>query len=365
MTGRPTLTRRILAAQVLVVIAMAVAIVAVAAAIGPAEFDRHMLLAGHADDGVLPHAEEAFRSAGLTALTAGIAIAVVGAIAVSVVLTRRIGAGLSALAAGAERVAAGDYSTAVELPSADRELASVAASFNAMAARIADTEATRRRLLTDLSHELRTPLAAVGLIVEGLKDGVLAPDAATLSTLRAQTTRLTRLAADLREVSAAEEGRLDLKPERVRLAELIEDAAATAAGEYETRGVRLDVSGVPDAELDADRSRIGQVLDNLLRNAAQHTPAGRSVHLWADATPDAVRIGVHDEGSGIAASDLPHVFERFYRAAPTRHDEGAGTGVGLAISRAIALAHGGTLTAASAGAGRGAEFVLTLPAQAS
>nr|NLI50755.1 HAMP domain-containing histidine kinase [Propionibacterium sp.] len=344
----------------LVLVALAATVVGVAAVVGPPEFDRHLALAGHTDPDLIAHGEQAFVSAGLVALGAGLAIAGLGALGATALLTRRIGAALAALAAGAARVAAGDYGTPVALP-ADRELQAVAAGFNAMAAQIASTEATRRRLLTDLAHELRTPLAAIELLLEGLEDGVVPADAATTATLRAQTARLARLATDVRDVSAAEEGRLTLVREPVPLPALLADAVATAAPAAEAGGVRLEADPPPDVTVAVDRTRIGQALDNLLRNAVQHTPSGRRVRLWADAVGDAVRIGVRDEGAGIAAEDLPHVFERFYRGGDRRHDQGAGSGVGLAISRAIVAAHGGTLTAASDGAGRGAEFVLTLP----
>ncbi len=363
MNPRPlSLARRLLVAQVLVVVAMAVTVVGVAAVVGPPEFDRHLALAGHTEPEIVAHGEQAFVSAGGVALGAGLAIAAIGAIAASVLVTRRIGAASAALAAGAERVAAGDYGTPVALPTSDRELETVAASFNAMASRIAATEATRRRLLTDLSHELRTPLAAIDLLLEGLADGVVPPDAATAAALRAQTARLARLATDVREVSAAEEGRLALVRENVQVADLLADAVATATPGAAAAGVRLVVAGTPPAvRVSVDRTRLGQVLDNLVRNALQHTPPGRAVELWADAAGDTVRVGVRDEGVGIAPDDLPHVFERFFRGGRRRHDEGAGTGVGLAISRALVAAHGGTLTAASDGPGRGAEFVVALP----
>lgn len=358
-----SLARRLLGAQALVIAALSVTVVAVAAFLGPALFDRHMQLAGQADAEVIAHGEEAFISAGLVSLGAGLATAGAGALAANWLLTRRIGGSLDALEAGARRVAAGDYATPVTLPAGDRELETVARAFNLMARQIADTEARRTALLTDLSHELRTPVAAIDLLLEGLEDGIVAPDAATAATLRAQTARLARLAGDLRDVSRAEEGRVVLAIEPVEASELVASAVLTAAPDAEARGVHLAAAdGLPSQVLQVDRARLGQVLDNLVRNALQHTPAGRSVVVWADASPGQVRIGVRDEGEGIAEADVPHVFERFYRAGSARRDRSGGTGVGLTISRALVAAHGGTLTASSAGLGRGSEFVVTLPA---
>ncbi len=356
------LARRLLLAQVLVVAAMALTVIGAAALIGPAVFAQHMAEAGHSSPVVIEHGEEALMIAGSTALGVGLAIAIIGAIVASIVMTRRIGASLTRLASGAERVTAGDYTTPIALDGADRELTQVADSFNTMAARLADTEATRRRMLTDLSHELRTPLAAISLVLEGLDDGVVSADRATTATLRTQTTRLTRLASDIRDVSAAEEGRLRLDRQVSTPSELIRSALATARPAAAAAGVRLiDANEPPGVAVSVDRLRIGQVLDNVVRNAIQHTPAGGTVRVWSEQGVHTVRIGVSDTGEGIAAADLPYLFERFYRGGTRRHDEGAGTGVGLAISRALTLAHGGTLTATSDGPGHGAEFVLTLP----
>lgn len=363
MTGRLSLRLRLLATQVIVVASMGITVVVVAALIGPSEFHRHMEETGQAVEAILPHAEAAFLNAGGTAMAAGLVIGGLGAILASILLTRQITTSLAALAAGAQRVATGDYVTQVMLPpDADRELEGLARSFNSMAARIADTESTRRRMLTDLSHEMRTPLAAINVLLEGIEDGVVDADARTIETLRAQTARLTRLAADVRDVSAAEEGLLALLREPVTLTDLVASAVTTAQPGYAGRGVRLVVDGeVPEVMLEVDRGRIGQVLDNLLRNAVQHSPADSTVHIWSQVVAGSVRVAVRDEGAGISESDLPHIFERFYRGGTLRHDQGAGRGIGLAISRAIVAAHGGGLTATSEGPGRGAEFVLTLP----
>lgn len=364
---RSSLAHRLLVVQVLVIAAMAIAVVTVAAWVGPAAFDQHLVMAGHGNDPeTIAHAEDAFRSAGLTALGWGLAIAAIGATAASLYATSRIGRALQALADGAARVSRGDYTTPMSMPEVGRELDTVATSFTTMADRLATVEGNRRRMLTDLSHELRTPVAAIDLLLEGVEDGVVPLDSDTLGTLRRQTTRLARLADDLGEVSAAEEGRLALATAPAPLADLVGAAGDAAAPGFAAAGVDLVVSPPGKGVAVVDRARIGQVLDNLLRNALQHTPAGGTVRLTAGRDGNEVWISVADDGRGIADGDLPHLFERFYRGgAGQRHDEGGGTGVGLAISRAIAVAHGGTLTAHSDGPGAGAEFVLRLPAAGS
>lgn len=362
-----SLTHRLVLAQVAVIAAMTVTMVVAALVIGSAVFDQHMHEAGHGEQPqLLAHAQEAFRSAGLASMGAGFALAVLAAVGASAFVTRRIGRALDALARGADEVAQGHYDQPVVMQPTGRELDAVARTFNAMAGQIAGTEATRRRLLTDLSHEMRTPIAAIQVTLEAVEDGVTPLDDATLATLRAQTRRLERLATDLKDVSAAEEGRLDLRREAVDPADVVRAATGAAAAAYARQGVRLelDIGEDPPARVLADPSRLGQVVDNLLRNALQHCTAGDSVRIEVRSRATGTTVAVSDTGSGIAAEHLPHVFERFYRADPGRRREPesvTGTGVGLSISRAIVSAHGGTLDVRSDGPGRGATFTIALP----
>ena len=361
MTGRGSLARQLLGAQMLVVIAMALTVAVVAAVVGPPAAERHMRLAGHGGQpDVLQHAEEAFQSGLFTSLAVGIAIALVGAVLANVWLTRRLGATVAELRRGSERVAHGDYSTPIALADDAHELRTVANSLNVLAAQVGATEATRRRMLTDLSHEMRTPIATLSAILEALEDSVAEPSPETLAVLRQQCNRLHRLAVDMRDVSAFEEGRLPINPQPSGLGDVLRAAVDAALPQYEASGIALDLTPVPEARVAVDRERIGQVLDNLLRNARQH--AASTVRVAGDVADGRVRVTVLDDGRGIAQGELPHVFERFYRGdGHRRHDQGVGTGVGLTISRAIVEAHGGSLEAASEGRGRGAAFTLTLP----
>lgn len=359
---RGSLARQLLIAQLLVVGAMGLAVAIVAAIVGPPAAERHMRLAGHGGQpDVLRHAEEAFRSGLFISLAVGIAIALVGAVLANVWLTRRLGATVAVLRRGSERVAEGDYSTPISLGDDAHELRTVANSLNILAAKVDATEATRRRMLTDLSHEMRTPLATLSAMLEALEDGVAEPSQETLAVLRRQCSRLHRLAADMRDVSAFEEGWLTVSPERTSLDDVLRASIDPARPEYAIAGVALEVAPVPDIHVAVDCERIGQVFDNLLRNARQH--AASNVHVVSAVVNGWVRVDVIDDGRGIATEDAPHIFERFYRGdAHRRHDEGAGTGVGLTISRAIAEAHGGRLDASTGGMGRGTTLTLQLPA---
>lgn len=353
----------VLTAEGLVIIVMSLTMVAVAALVGPPLFHEHMRQAGHADASpVVQHAELAFRSAGMITLGVGIAIAAVGAFVVSLPITRRLGGSLTAAARAAEELSRGRYDARIDDPGLGSELATLSRAFNDMATRLESAEQTRRRLLTDLAHEMRTPLAAIDICLEGLGDGVLPADDTTYRTMRQQTRRLTRLTDDIRAVSAAEEGRLELQATRVAVADVIDQAVLEAREAYQRKGVILTASAV-DAGIavTVDPARIGQVLANLLSNALRHTPAGGSVQVTAHVDERRVAISVADDGDGIPPGALEHVFERFYRVDTARDRERGGTGVGLTISASIARAHGGGLTARSEGVGRGATFILWLP----
>ena len=361
---RGSWSRRLVLTQFAVLVTMAFMVAGTALVVGPVLFDRHMVESRHDEPVVVAHAEQAFRAAGLVSLAVGLAGALVVAAFSAWVLNRSLARGLDALVEGAARVAGGDYDHPVQMPPATAELERVAAEFNNMADQVAHTEVTRRRLLTDLGHELRTPLAATRVTLEGLEDGVVDFTPETLGVLQRQNQRLEAVAADISEVSRAEEGRIPLDLRRVAVDDVARAATTAFLLPCQPAGVSLQVDlGAGDAaRADIDPARIGQVLDNLLRNALQHTSAGDTIRVSSRVDDGHVDVTVADTGVGISAEALPHLFERFYRAADSRtRDQDGGTGVGLAIARAIARAHGGTLDAASDGPGAGATFRLRLP----
>jgi len=360
---RGGLGTRLLAALALVLVTAGLTAWLVAGAVGPAIFHEH--LAGSrvrtAEEAVF-HAELAFRTASGLALTIGLAAATVAALAVSLFLTRRIGASLSAMTSAARLVAGGRYQARVPAPGMGAEFDEVADAFNQMAARLDASEELRRRLLSDVAHELRTPVATLNAYLEGLEDGITDLDADTVGLLRAQGARLTRLSEDLSAVTRAESGEIQLSLDRRDPAELLEQAFRAADDRAQALGIDLSVEtepGLPAVLVDADR--MAQVLGNLVDNALRHTEPGGHVVLAGQASGSAVRLAVTDTGEGIEARHLPHVFERFYRAESARDRTSGGSGIGLAITKALVEAHGGTIVVASAGRGAGSRFEITLP----
>lgn len=362
--GRGGLATRLMLAQVLVLGASVVTAGAVAAIVGPPLFHQHLLEAGQVPDSPqLAHIEQAYRDASLVSLGVALVIALVCAAAVTWYVTRRLQAPLGALANAAREVSRGHLGARVGPLGAGTEFDELGHAFNLMASQLEQTEDTRRRLLSDLAHELRTPIATLTVYCEGLRDGVTTWNAETERVMTEQTERLARLAADLDEVSRAEEGRLALELSPTPVRELIWSAAQAKREAFARQGVELDVraDAAPDVNVAADPRRVGQVLDNLLANALRHTPPGGSVRLFARAVHDAVEIVVADTGDGMSTDQLPHVFERFYRGDTARDRERGGSGLGLTISRAIADAHRGSLVASSPGPGQGSTFTLALP----
>lgn len=309
------------------------------------------------------HIQQAYQDAGLITLAVAMATALVCALAASFWISRRLRTRLGYLGDAAEGVATGNYTVRVPTEGAGPEIAALAQAFNSMADRLAHTEHTRRRMLSDVAHEMSTPVSVLGVYVEGLQDGVATWDDATSAVMVEQLARLTRLIEDIDDVSRAEEGRIHLETADVPVFALIQVAAEAAGESFTVKGVRLRAdSATCTATAIVDSQRIGQVLDNLLSNALRHTPVGGEVTIAAR-TVDAntLSIDVSDTGEGLTEEQLEHIFERFYRSDTARDRDHGGSGVGLTISRALVDAHGGTLTAHSAGPGQGSVFTITLP----
>ncbi len=243
-----------------------------------------------------------------------------------------------------------------EIPELDR----LAMSFNQMAANLEGVEQRRRELVGDLTHELRTPLTIVEGYLEGLADGTIEPSVDIYQRLVRETARLRRLVNDLQELSQAEAGYLPIRLEPVNLPPLLAAIATKFADQLFEESPALLVDCPDDLPLVlADPERLEQVLMNLLGNALRYTEDGLiTVKAWPDGGK--VWMAVIDTGQGIAAEDLPHVFERFWRADRSRDRASGGTGVGLAISRRLIELQNGAIEVESE-PGKGSTFRFWVP----
>jgi two-component system OmpR family sensor kinase len=274
----------------------------------------------------------------------------------------------------AEAIAAGNLTERVPGENATTEVGRLAGTLNLMLARIesafADrvaseealrsSEARLRRFVADASHELRTPIAAVSAYAELFGRG--ASDQKEdlerlMGGIRSETTRMERLVADLLQLARLDEGR-PLEQRSVDLVALCAEAARTATTVGPEWPVEFDATH--PIEVIGDASSLRQVLDNLLGNVRSHTPAGTRTHVSLDGDGTTAVLRIADDGPGMDAEQAAHIFERFYRADPSRSRLAGGAGLGLSIVSAIVTAHGGTVAATGA-PGSGMVFEVRLP----
>jgi two-component system OmpR family sensor kinase len=268
-------------------------------------------------------------------------------------LTRR----LQALEDQTGRVSRGDLSARVGDLGRD-EIGRLGLSLDAMTeslarakAMIADSDRQRRQLLADISHDLATPLTSI----RGYTETLLSPDVPLspgeqsryLEHVGDESRRMGLLIDDLLELSRLEAGSMPLQPERLDLASLCRNTVDRYRERFEKAGLGLLDRGLAaDCWIDADGRRIEQVMDNLLANTLRHVPGGGEVEVALAVSPEGrARLSVADDGPGFLETDLPHIFERFYRADGAR--SGEGSGLGLAIVREIVVQHGGEICAAN------------------
>jgi two-component system OmpR family sensor kinase len=273
---------------------------------------------------------------------------------------------LDAIGETATAIAAGDLSRRVERAEERTEVGRLGLSLNAMLAQIESafrareaSERKLRRFVADASHELRTPLAAVRAYAELYDRGAAdRPDdlERSMRGIGRESERMSLLVDDLLLLARLDDGR-PLERVPVRLDEVVGEAVDTARAVDPDRSIELHAE---EAVVAGDRDRLRQIVDNLLANVRAHTPSGTPASVSVTRRDGSAEIAVRDAGPGLDEEQLAHVFERFYRADPSRARASGGVGLGLAIVAAVAEAHGGTVSARSQ-PGEGTTFAIALP----
>ena len=292
------------------------------------------------------------------ALTVGVAILL------AAWLSKRITAPVTALTEATQSIAQGDTAS-LPVTSSD-ELGRMSAAFNRMTAALETQRELRRRLINDVSHELNTPLSVILLEAKGLRDGLQTPESASDHIID-EVDRLRGLVTDLDWLAETDHGELRLAREAVSTYELLSAEFERWQPQAQTQQVELSLQASDDLpDMDLDRMRMSQALGNVVGNAINCTEASGNIVISAGmegrmGQAETLAISVIDDGIGIDAADLPHIYDRFYRTDQSRSRGIGGTGLGLAITRAIAEAHGGTIAVTSDGPGQGVTVTIRLP----
>jgi signal transduction histidine kinase len=290
----------------------------------------------------------------------GALLAIAFAIIITFFLSRRILSPIRALTNTAKKLGKGDFDSRVNIKDKG-ELGELATTFNSMASDLQRIEVLRRNMVADVAHELRTPLSNVSGYLEAIRDDVIKPEPAVIASLSEEVDLLSRLVNDLQELALADAGELKLERQPEDLTQLIEQSVKSIQAKVIEKGLTTSTTIPENLPLvNIDYHRISQVLRNLLANAIIHTPSGGNINVLVEPAGQFMRIVVSDTGEGIPSSDLPNMFERFYRVDKSRSRTAGGSGLGLTIVKRMVEAHGGKVDVTSE-LGKGSSFSFTIP----
>ncbi|MBN1959001.1 MAG: HAMP domain-containing protein [Desulfuromonadales bacterium] len=285
------------------------------------------------------------------------------ALLLSYLMTKRVLRPLLQMTQLSKELASGNFTSRVEVVSAD-EVGQLGIAFNQMADSLERLEALRKSMVSDIAHELRTPLTNLRGYFEGLSDSVVLPSAETFHMLENETLRLVHLVDDLQQLAKAESAKAFLQCREFRVSTLIDQLLPLFRLRFLEKEIALNVQiEPPSLGVYADFDKLLQALHNLMENAVRYTPKKGQVVIEGAAQGTEIRVCVRNSGETIAAADLPYLFERFFRANPSRSRDDGGAGIGLAIVKEIVEAHGGRCGAESDQGVTRIWFVLPKPQQ--
>lgn len=370
LSFKASLSGKFLLSYLLIVLVGVATLLVITFALAPTLFQAQLSPILQTHPAALTTAEASQRILGaflgtlLGALAVAAIVATVTSLATSLFVARRITIPLRLMTQAAERIGEGHYAERIAVAPVHTtdELGQLAASINALAVALEQTERRRLEVIGNVAHELRTPIATLEGYLEGLLDGVIEPSPRTWAVLHTEAGRLRRLVDDLQEVSRAEARQIPLSPQSAAPLRLVQDALEPLEGQFAEKGLDIRVRVPEDLPpVMADPARTVQILTNVLVNALRYTPAPGRVEIAVSREEEMVAFRVSDSGVGLSPQQLAHIFERFYRVDTSRARAFGGSGIGLTIAQSLAQAMGGDIRAESAGLGQGSSFILTLP----
>lgn len=286
-------------------------------------------------------------------------IAVIGAVFAGIIFAKKISVPVVSVTNITKEISNGNYNKKIDTNEDTTEIAQLVQAVNHMSYMLNEQENIRKRLTSDVAHELRTPVANVSANIEAMVEGALEPDNARLESCYNELLRITDIISDLEKLRQIENEKLVLERTSVDVKELCESVIQAFKAQLESKQISCTVNA-DLVSLMADKNRLYQVMANLISNAIKYTQNGGCINVDVVDNKDFVAISVKDNGIGINESDLPFIFERFYRTDKSRNRTTGGAGIGLAIVKAIVLAHGGEVSVESKES-VGSTFKVVLP----
>ncbi len=341
MIGRGIAVRIALAAMASAAVGLAILAIGVAI-VGAEVFTALMVEAGDSAD----HARAMYDESVTTVVVAAVGVAALASIGLAALLARMLARPLAEVGGAARRIADGDYAARVPRDGPE-EIASLADSFNQMAASLERQERMRSDFIANAAHELRTPLTNLQGYLEALRDGVITADRATYESLWDEAERLVRLSHSLDALAEGDASTGPTRLEPIDLAAALAAALELAQPTLERAGLIVAVDLPDRLPARANPDHLAQVLANLLSNAARYTPRGGTVTVRAERRPADLLVSISNTGDGIPSEDVDRLFERFYRVEKSRDRARGGAGIGLAIVKQLVEAGGGRVGAES------------------
>lgn len=280
-------------------------------------------------------------------------------VVVGCLLARRISRPVTKTAYIAKQISKGNYDIRFEPGTRIRELDDLADAINHLSDALKSQEKLRKQMTADVAHELRTPLTALSSHLEAMIEGLWDATPERLKSCHEEVKRLGTLVEDLGQLAKIEGENLVLIKSRMDLFEIVHTVSDTMKGEISKKSLTLSIEGSP-VFAEADKNRFSQVVANLLSNAVKYTPEGGAIGIEVYETDRLGIVKVTDTGIGIPETELPLIFERFYRTDKSRNRKSGGAGIGLAIVKSIVNAHGGTVTVESIKE-QGSCFTVSIP----